>query len=151
MCSEVISSSCSTSCTHSVNLATKLVTSHEWGQEQEMLTYSRVCGSYQDFLDIGLPIPMKLRNQGFLLEKLKSSLQNCYGRHHDFVNRNGVTHNHGYVPLVVSISCSCPHSWLVTSFVARLTLWVQLVERKSWYEPQTLEYRNNWEIYVPFS
>ena len=73
---------------------------------------------------------MKLRNQGFLLEKLKSSLQNCYGRHHDFVNRNGVTHNHGYVPLVVSISCSCPHSWLVTSFVARLTLWVQLVEQE---------------------
>ena len=39
-------------------------------------------------------------------------------------------HSHGYVPLVVSTSCFCPHSWLVTSFVARLTLWVQLVEQE---------------------
>jgi len=29
----------------------------------------------------------KLRNQGFLVVKLKSSLRTFYGRHHDFVNR----------------------------------------------------------------
>jgi len=35
-----------------------------------------------------------------------------YGRHHDFVKRYGicVRNDHGYVPLVVSISRSFPHS-----------------------------------------
>ena len=47
----------------------------------QLIQYSRACGSYQDVLDRGL-----LLNQGFLLVKLKSSLQKCYGRHHDLVN-----------------------------------------------------------------
>jgi hypothetical protein len=32
-----------------------------------------------------LLLSRKLLNQGFLLVKLKSSLQKCYGRHHDLV------------------------------------------------------------------
>ena len=41
----------------------------------QMIRYSRACGSYQDFLDIGLLLTRKLLNQGFLLVKLKSSLR----------------------------------------------------------------------------
>jgi hypothetical protein len=39
-----------------------------------MIRYSRTCGSYQDFLDRVLLLTRKLLNQGFLLVKLKSSL-----------------------------------------------------------------------------
>ena len=64
--------------------------------------------------------------------KLKSSLRKCYGRHHDLVDRDGisVTNDHGYVPLVVSTSRSFPHSRLITGFVTRLTRRVPLVEQK---------------------
>ena len=33
----------------------------------QLIRYSRACGSYQDFLDIGLLLTRKLLNQGFLL------------------------------------------------------------------------------------
>ena len=48
-------------------------------------------GSYQDFLNRGLLLKRKLLNQGFLLDKLKSSLQKFYGRHHDVVDRYGIS------------------------------------------------------------
>ena len=51
----------------------------------QMIRYSRACGSYQDFLDRGLLLTRKLLNQGFLLVKLKSSLREFYGRHHNLV------------------------------------------------------------------
>ena len=60
----------------------------------QLIPYSRTCGSYQDFLDRGLLITMKLQNQGFLLVKLKSSLRKCYGRHHDLVDRYGIYLSH---------------------------------------------------------
>ena len=41
-----------------------------------------------------------------------------------------VTNDHGYVPLVVNISRSFPHSWLITGFVTRLTRRVPLVEQE---------------------
>ena len=71
-------------------------------------------------------------NQWFLLVKLKSSLRKFYDRHHDLVDRYGisVTNDHGYVPLVVSISRSFPHSGLITGFVTRLTRRVPLVEQE---------------------
>ena len=53
------------------------------------MRYSRACGSYQDFLDRGMLLTMKLLNQGFLLVKLKSSLRKTYGHHHDLVDRYG--------------------------------------------------------------
>jgi hypothetical protein len=40
----------------------------------QMIQYSRVCGSYQDFRDRGLLLTRKLLNQRFLSVKLKSSL-----------------------------------------------------------------------------
>jgi hypothetical protein len=45
----------------------------------QLIRYSRACGSYQDFLDRGLPLTRKLMNQWFLLVKLKSSLRKFYG------------------------------------------------------------------------
>jgi hypothetical protein len=57
----------------------------------QMIRYSRTCGSYHDFLDRGLLLTRKLLNQGFLLIKLKSSLRKFYGRHHDFVDRYGIS------------------------------------------------------------
>ena len=57
----------------------------------QMIRYSRVCGSYQDFLDRGLLLTRKLLNQGFLLVKLKSSLRKYCRRHHDLVDRYGIS------------------------------------------------------------
>jgi len=57
----------------------------------QMIRYSRACGSYQDFLDRGLLLTRKLLNQWFLLVKLKSSLRKFYGRHHDLVDRYGIS------------------------------------------------------------
>ena len=58
----------------------------------ELIRYSRGCGSYHDFLDRGLLLTRKLLNQGFLLVKLmKSSLVKFYDRHHDLVNRYGIS------------------------------------------------------------
>jgi len=53
----------------------------------QLIRYSRVCGSYQDFLDRRLLLTRKLLNQGFLLVKLKSSLRKFYGHHHELVKR----------------------------------------------------------------
>jgi len=44
-----------------------------------------------DFLDIGLLLTETLLNQGFLLVKLKSSLRKFYGRHHDLIDRYGIS------------------------------------------------------------
>ena len=57
----------------------------------QMIRYSRACSSYQDFLDRGLLLTRKLLNQGFHLVKLKSSLRKFYGRHHDLVDRYGMS------------------------------------------------------------
>jgi hypothetical protein len=42
-------------------------------------------------LDRGLFLPRKLLNQVFLVVKLKLSLRKFYGRHHDLVNRYGIS------------------------------------------------------------
>ena len=57
----------------------------------QLVRYFRVCGSYQDFLDTGWLLTRSLLNQGFLLVKLKSSLRKFYGRHHDLVDRYGIS------------------------------------------------------------
>ena len=57
----------------------------------QLIQYSRACGSYHDFLDRWLLLIMKLVNQGFLVVKLKSSFRTFYGRHHDLVNRYGIS------------------------------------------------------------
>jgi hypothetical protein len=53
----------------------------------QFIWYSRVCASYQDFLERGLLLTRKLLSQGFRLVKLKSSLRKFYGRHHDLLDR----------------------------------------------------------------
>ena len=57
----------------------------------QLIRYSRECVSYQDFFDTGLLLTRKLLNKGFLLVKLKSSLRKLYGRHHDLVDRYGIS------------------------------------------------------------
>ena len=57
----------------------------------QMIRYYITCGSYKDILDRGLLLTRKLLNQEFLLVKLKSSLLKCYGRHHDLVDRYGIS------------------------------------------------------------
>ena len=57
----------------------------------QSIRYSRACGSYQDFLDRGLLLTKKLLNQGFLIIKLKSSIRKFYRRHHDLVDRYGIS------------------------------------------------------------
>ena len=56
-----------------------------------LIRYSRGYGSYHDFLDRGLLLTRKLRNKGFLMIKMKSSLRIFYCRHHDLVNRYGIS------------------------------------------------------------
>ena len=51
----------------------------------QLIRYSRACGSYQDFLDRGLLLTNNL------LVKFKSSLRMVYGRHHDLVDRYGIS------------------------------------------------------------
>ena len=62
-----------------------------WVYISQLILYSRACGSYQDVLDRGLLLAMNLLNQGFLLVKLKSSLRKFCSRHHDFVDRYGIS------------------------------------------------------------
>jgi len=57
----------------------------------QLIRYSRACGSYQDFLDRELLLTRKQLNQGFLVAKLKSSLRTFYARHHDLVDRYGIS------------------------------------------------------------
>ena len=57
----------------------------------QMIRYSKACSSYQDFLDRGLLLAGKLLNQWFLLIKWKSLLRKFYGRHHDLVDRYGIS------------------------------------------------------------
>jgi len=57
----------------------------------QLIRYSRACGSYQDFLDRGLQLTRKLLDQGFFLVNLKSSLRRFCCRHHDLVDRYGIS------------------------------------------------------------
>ena len=57
----------------------------------QLMRYFRACGSYQDFLDIGLLLTRKLLSKGFLLIKLKSSIRKFYGRNPDLVDRYGIS------------------------------------------------------------
>ena len=57
----------------------------------KLIWYPRACGSYQDFLERWLLLNRKLLNLEFFLVKLKSSLGMFYGRHHDLVDRYGIS------------------------------------------------------------
>jgi hypothetical protein len=53
----------------------------------QLIRHFRACGSYQDFLDIGLLLTRKLLSQVFRLVKLKSSLRKFCDHHHKLVDR----------------------------------------------------------------
>jgi hypothetical protein len=57
----------------------------------QSIQYYRTWGYYHDFLDKWILLTRKLLNQGFLVVKLKSPLQQYYGRHHDVINLYGVS------------------------------------------------------------
>ena len=73
----------------------------------QLIRYSRACISYHDFLDRGLLLTRKLLNQKFQMVKLQSSVCKFYRRHHELIDRYGIslTGDGGYDPIVVTI-CS---------------------------------------------
>ena len=105
-----------------------------------MIRYSRACHSYQDFLDRGLLLTMKLLNQGF----------HWWSWSHHFENLTSspwlgwplwnicVTNDHGIVLIVVNTSRSFPHSRCITEFVTKLTRRVPLVEQELLILPEHL-------------
>ena len=68
---------------------------------------------------ISLLLTGKLLNQGFLVLRLRSSVRQLYGPHHDLVNRYGVsvTNDNGYVPFVVITIRFFLQSWRSIRFV----------------------------------
>ena len=77
--------------------------------ERHTIRYSRVCGSYQDFLNRGLLLTRKILNQGFLLVMLKSSF---YGCHHDLFDCYGIS-----VSQMTTICSTCrKHFPVLSSF-----------------------------------
>jgi len=83
------------------------------------IRYSRACGSYQDFIDRRLLLTRKLQNQGFPLDKLKSSLRKFYDPHHDLIDRYGIVVSQMTTDMfhLWKTSRSFSHSWLITGFV----------------------------------
>ena len=75
-----------------------------------LIRYSSVSGSYHAVLDIRLLLTWKLLNQGFLVVELNSSLWMFYGRHHDLVNRYGVSVSQGFLVEFMVYLC---HKWLL--------------------------------------
>ena len=78
----------------------------------------------------------KLLNQGFLLVKLQSSLRSFYGRHHDLVDRYGISVSQMNTDMF-HLS-SFPQSRLIIGFVTRLTRRVSLVEQELLTLPEHL-------------
>jgi hypothetical protein len=74
----------------------------------QLIRYSRAYGYYQDFPDRGLLLSRKLLNQGVLLVKLKSSLPNFCGCHHDLAMRYEIS----VIPRICSTCRKCLHSTL---------------------------------------
>ena len=60
----------------------------------QLMQYSRVCCSYYDFINRWLLLILKLLNQGYLVAKLKPSLQKFYRHHYDLVNRYVISVSH---------------------------------------------------------
>jgi hypothetical protein len=83
----------------------------------QLIRYSRACGSYRiSLFETCSVLSRKLLNQGFLLVKMKSSLRKFYDRHHNLVDRYGISvwqiNDNGYVPFVV-----CNHNPVLSSFI----------------------------------
>ena len=70
----------------------------------QLVRYSRACGLYNDFLDRARILTNKLLKQGFVAERLKSSLQKFLGRHHELVDRYETSVSHICVQTYICIS-----------------------------------------------
>ena len=57
----------------------------------QLIRYARVCRNYADFLYRARTLTNRLLEQGYVATRLKSSLQKFYGRHHELVDRYGVS------------------------------------------------------------
>jgi len=91
------------------------------------------CGSYHDFLDRGSPVAKKLFDQRSLVVKLKSLLRKFYDRHHDLVNRYGISGSQMTTDPQVPQSQSRPFQSYAFSgglFVTSETRRVSLVEQE---------------------
>ena len=53
----------------------------------QLIRYSRACCQYSDFLNRAQLLTNKLLQQGYVAQRLKSSLLKFYGRHHDLIDR----------------------------------------------------------------
>ena len=81
----------------------------------QWIRYSRECGFCHNFLDRGLLLRKKLLIQGFLVIKLKSSLQKFWGGHHDLIDRNGISVSQ-MTMYIFRLSQSQPSPFLIHDF-----------------------------------
>ena len=94
----------------------------------QLIRYSTVCGSYHNFLDIGLLLTWKLLDQVLRSPPwLGWPLWNIC-----------VTNDHGYVSIVVTTSRSFPRLWPIIWFETRLPWRVSLVEQEQLTPPEHL-------------
>ena len=99
----------------------------------QLIRYSRTCGSYQDFLNIGVDVNKEATEPRVPLdyiEVITSKVLRSPPWYGWPLWNICVTNDHGYISFVVSTSRSFPHSWLITGFVTRLTWQVSLVEQE---------------------
>ena len=57
----------------------------------QLIRYARACSSYECFILRARRLSSKPLKQGYLVERLKSSFRNFYGRYGDLVEQYGVT------------------------------------------------------------
>jgi len=119
----------------------------------QLIRYSRACASYQDFIDRGLQLTRKLLSQGFLREKLQSSLRMFFGRHHDLVDRYEISISQitmdifrlSWIKIRSYTYCDQHRLWLYPGFDYWVTRWVPLVEQELLTLPEHLN--SPWFLY----
>ena len=57
----------------------------------QLIRYARACRKYTDFVYRAKLLTDKLLKQGYAVNRLRSSLQKFYGRHHELVDKYGAT------------------------------------------------------------
>ena len=87
-----------------------------------LIQYSRVCGSYHEFLERRLLLTRKLLNQWFQLVILKSSFRKLYGRLRDLVNRYGILFVSQMITDIIQLSTALPGPFFIRDFSPGLLL-----------------------------
>ena len=57
----------------------------------QLIRYARACVKYSDFLDRGQLLSQTLLSHGYVKPRLKSSCRKFYGRHHELIDRYGIS------------------------------------------------------------